>query len=298
MLRKPQPLKTYQIASYGSTDATKQILAATQDYRLNTINVSPSQNTTFASGISKALAVATGEFVAVQDSDDFSYQSRIEKQVYFLENNPEVGLVGTGIEWINENGDHLCFCQSLGEGGGFDLVQQYAWMNPLAHSSVMYRRSLAIKLGGYNVNYSQACDYRMALDILNSGYQISVIDEPLVKIRQHSRQETALPHTALIRSEDFLSLLELAQGLTFLTRGPRIKGQHQITKTKFQVFLNLLTSGKKIAALKILTKAALEAPFYLAACVIIRIIRGQLGDAPRPQPQSRIEGTGWWTKTQ
>lgn len=271
------------VVNNGSTDATATILENFADPRLKVISVDPNLGNTFASGISKALAAATGEFVAVQDSDDFSHENRIEKQVRLLENNLAVGLVGTGVEWINENDNHLYF--QIPPSKNSELMQHYAWMNPLAHSSVMFRRSLSNHFGGYNTNFGHACDYRMALDIMYGGSQISALKEPLVKMRQHSNQETALAHTALIRSQDHLGLLDYAQDLPFLTKSSRSKGRHQITKAKFQIVLNLLRDGEKLAALKNFGEAAAEAPLYLLLYVIVRTLRGQLGDAPRPQPK-------------
>jgi glycosyltransferase involved in cell wall biosynthesis len=282
------------VVDNGSTDATANILADFDDFRLKIITVDSNLVSTFASGISKALNAATGEFVAVQDSDDISHESRIKKQVRFLEDNPEVGLVGTGVEWINENGDHLYFYTPASSSA--EIMQSYSCINPLSHSSVMFRREIVHQFGGYNIAFSHACDFRMALDLMYSGYQISALEEPLVKIRQHSNQETALSHTVLARSRDILSLLIYAQGLPFLTKISRSRGRRQIIKAKFQRALGLLHNGNKLGALKMLGIAALEAPFYLLIYMTVRTFRGQLGDAPRPAPHLRSNKSRLWVK--
>ena len=268
------------VVDNGSTDTTAKILNEFGDRRLKIITVDPNPNNSFATGISKAFNAATGEYVAVQDSDDFSCEDRIEKQVRFLETAPEVGLIGTGVEWIDKNNDHLCFQLPLSKNA--ELMQQYAKLNPLAHSSVMFRRALANQFGGYNTNFSHACDYRMALDFMYAKYTVSALNEPLVKIRQHSNQQTAQPHTALIRSWDQLALLEYAQDLPFLTKASRSEGLNHITKAKFQIVLNLIHKNEKLDALKFFCAAALDAPLYLIMYVIVRTLRGQLGDTPRP----------------
>jgi glycosyltransferase involved in cell wall biosynthesis len=267
------------VTNNGSTDSTAEILASVNDPRLKIISVDPFLNSTFASGILKAFNAAIGEFVAVQDSDDFSENSRIEKQVHFLETHPSVGLVGCNFELINEYDEHLFYTKASASSN--KLMQQYAVGNQLAHSTIMFRRKIAVESGGYDTEFEHACDYKMALDILYAGHKISVIAESLVKIHRHPDQETALPSTAMIRSLNLLNLLQYAQELSFLTKSWRLKGRNQITKAKFQIVLNLFHNGQKLDAFKYFGKIALETPFYLSLYTIVRTLRGQLGDAPQ-----------------
>jgi len=251
------------------------------DPRLKIISVDPFLNSTFASGILKAFNVAIGEFVAVQDSDDISEKCRIEKQVHFLETHPSVGLVGSNFEFINEYDEHLWYSEATASSN--KLMQQYAVGNQLAHSTIMFRRKIAVESGGYDTEFEYACDYKMALDILYEGHNISAISESLVKIHRHPDQETALPSTAMIRSLNLLNLLKYAQELPFLHKSWRLKGRKQITKAKFQIVLNLFHNSQKLDAFKFFAKIALETPFYLSLYTIVRTLRGQLGDAPRSQ---------------
>src|SRR5690606_34264080 len=54
-----------------------------------------------AAALNLGLTMATGEFIAVLDSDDLYAPGKIAKQVAFFQQNPEVGLVygnGKGID--------------------------------------------------------------------------------------------------------------------------------------------------------------------------------------------------------
>ena len=269
------------IVNNGSIDGTSTILKNIDDPRLKIVTVDPDPNNTFASGISKAFKAATGEYVAVQDSDDISDKTRIEKQIRFLEIHQEVGLVGSRVNVIDKFGEHLFTSQELPKCS--ELMQKYTEGNFLAHSTIMFRREIVDKIGGYNLHFEYACDYRLALDILFSGHKISAINEPLVKSRRHDEQETAQQNTAITQNQNLLSLLKYAQKLPFLTKASLLKGQRQITKAKFQATLNLFHRGNTLEALKLFGITALKSPFYLIAYALTRTLRGQLNDAPRPK---------------
>ena len=269
------------VVDNGSTDNTSEILASIDDPRLKIISGSPNQNSTFASGISRAFNAATGEYIAVQDSDDISDKSRIKKQVRFLDTHQHVGLVGSKFNFIDQFGNHLFTTKDLPECD--ELMQKYNEGNVLAHSTIMFRREIANEIGGYNEDFEYACDYRMALDILYAGYKICGINEPLVKIRRHPDQETIQPNSIMVNNQNLLSLLQYAQNLPFLTKKSLLKGRRQIIKNKFQTTLILLHRGKILEALKLFGITVLRSPFYLITYALIRILRGQLSNSPQPK---------------
>jgi len=269
------------VVNNGSNDHTSEILKNINDKRLKLISIAPNPQNTFASGIEKALKASTGKYVAVQDSDDISEIDRIEKQWKYLEAHQDVGLVGSKFYVIDQLGEYLGTSADLPESE--KLMQKYAEGNFLAHSTVMYHREIATTLGGYNQKFAYACDYRLALDILNAGYKISAINQPLIKSRRHVDQETVKKGSEIIINQNLLTLLQHAQGLKFFNKKSLLKGRRQITKAKFQSVLNSLWKGYYFNALRLFANAALEAPIYTMVYAFIRTIRGQLKDAPQPQ---------------
>lgn len=88
----------------GSADASFKILRifAKQDKRVKVYRNRKNQGIGYTAN--KATSHAKGDFIARMDADDIMLFDRIEKQVHFLQNNPEMALVGGQCLVINEEG--------------------------------------------------------------------------------------------------------------------------------------------------------------------------------------------------
>lgn len=143
-----------------------------------------------------AYALNTGilnsstELIARLDSDDLVIPGRFEKQIEYLNSYKNVAVVGSQVEYIDQNGQHKGFSRypvGIGEvRDGFLLGSQ------VAHPSVMLRKSAIIKIGNYSEYYSENKtsiieDLYLWMRILDL-FEIANIDEPLTKYRQHEGQ--------------------------------------------------------------------------------------------------------------
>lgn len=127
-------------------------------------------------GLNKAI----GDFVAVIDSDDVMLPDRLENQIKFLEENPEIVGVGGHIQLINENGEVIgekrynCSPTKI-RRNIFEMVQ-------LAHPATTYRREFIISLGGYRDLSAPDLDlWIRALEESN----LANIDELVIQYRIH-----------------------------------------------------------------------------------------------------------------
>ena len=78
----------------------KEIVSSYQDARIRYFENEQTQGV--AKSYNRLLDLAKGEFIAVMNHDDISQPQRLEKQVAYLENHPEVGLVGTAYKKFGE----------------------------------------------------------------------------------------------------------------------------------------------------------------------------------------------------
>jgi hypothetical protein len=92
---------------------------------------------------------ATTEFIARMDADDVCLPERFERQYDFLRLHPEVAVVGSQMELIDEIG------ASRGPGDPSplrfaDILFAFLFNNPMAHPTVMFRRCMILEAGNYS----------------------------------------------------------------------------------------------------------------------------------------------------
>jgi SAM-dependent methyltransferase len=145
----------------GSTDATPGILQRYADPRIRIIR--HEQNAGLTRSLNEALALCRGVYVARMDGDDIALPERFEKQVAFLEANPEVGLVGTAFMYIDGQN------RVLGAEPVFvsdaEIRARLLTHNCFGHGTVMVRRTMLQAVGGYDESFRFAQDYDLWLRI-------------------------------------------------------------------------------------------------------------------------------------
>lgn len=142
-----QTFKDFEIIIAINDISNIVIMNLLENYVSSNSNIFLIKNeTNLGGGISRNLAIkkARGEFIALQDGDDFSVTDRLEKQVNFLENNSKVGAVGTSLIYVNENYEKL-FVRKYNECVGVDIFCK----TPIGHPSMMARKSTFENFGYY-----------------------------------------------------------------------------------------------------------------------------------------------------
>lgn len=86
----------------GSTDGGDKIVESyLSDERIKLIRHPNNANKGQSTSLNLALSLATGEFIAILDSDDIFLPIKLKSQVQFLQDNPHIGLVygmGFGVD--------------------------------------------------------------------------------------------------------------------------------------------------------------------------------------------------------
>ncbi len=146
---------------------------------------------TVEKGISNALNVGmtriTSSFVCRIDSDDLMAPSRIQKQLKFLFENPDVGVVGSQVKRVSEEGSHIGASQFPTKKE--DVKNCLTIRNVIAHPSVMFRTKIVEEAKGYRSQFNGAEDYDLWLR-LREKTKLANIDECLTTYRVWSKQET------------------------------------------------------------------------------------------------------------
>ncbi len=172
------------IADFGSTDNTFAIAGhyAARDSRIRTFRA---ENCSLPEARNRASFFGHGKYIAVADADDLYLPDRLRCGVEFMEQHPEIGALGTAVEWISAEGKPLQVVRHpLANSEIQSTLLKYC---ALWHPTALVRREAFLKAGGYRAVFSVAHDYDLWLRIAEH-YQIANLDQATVKYRIHPHQ--------------------------------------------------------------------------------------------------------------
>ena len=184
---KEQTVKPAQIVVVEDGPVPKDIEHAIED----AIKASPEceftvirkpQNAGLAAALNTGLKACKYEWVARMDSDDISLPNRFETQLAYIENHPQVDVIGGSIaEFTNTPGD-----MQSERHVGLDMkaIRKMAKSRtPMNHVSVMYKKSVVEKAGNYCENFGKLEDYKLWVDLLGHHAVLANVDDVLVYVR-------------------------------------------------------------------------------------------------------------------
>ncbi|MFZ5950943.1 MAG: glycosyltransferase [Candidatus Rifleibacteriota bacterium] len=176
---KSQTFQDYEVilVNDGSSDKSKQIILdfTKEDKRFRIIDLP--QNRGIVNALNRGIEVAGGKFIARMDADDICFPERFARQVDFMEKNPDVVVLGTGLSYINENGEEIKIHRFA------DLTISLLFQTPLFHPTVMIRKNPVISSGlRYREEFRYAEDYCLWLESAKMG-NLASLNEVLLFYR-------------------------------------------------------------------------------------------------------------------
>ena len=169
----------------GSTDGTIDIMHSFSDSRLRIIR--NETNLGIPRTRNKGIEHARGEFIAMLDSDDRAFPTRLEKQVNFLEAHHDFAQVGSWCRMMDQQGQPLKKIKRqpiLPE----DVDVQLLFRCSLSNRSIMARTRI-LREYGYRNDYPRCQDYDLHMRLAKK-YKLGNLPECLVYGRIHPEQIT------------------------------------------------------------------------------------------------------------
>ena len=165
----------------GSTDGTPALLraAAASDERVNIVRQEPLG---LIAALNAGLQRARAPLVARLDADDRAMPTRLERQTGYLQEHPEIGLLGSWAQRIDPRGRATKVLRP--ETRPDVLAAILPAGNPFVHTSVMFRTDLARRVGGYRDAFEAAEDYDLWLRMAEAA-RVAILPEILVAYRVH-----------------------------------------------------------------------------------------------------------------
>lgn len=185
IIRQEEEDFEFIVVDDGSTDSSASIINswAGKDSRIKPLSIGHGG---IVKALNAGLQVARGRYIARMDADDLSLAGRLGLQKKHLEDHPETGLVSCLVEHMGDKKEkagyarHVRWINSLTDHESISIKRFIE--SPLAHPSVMYRKTLLEEYGGYREGDFPE-DYELWLRWLEQGVRMEKITELLLKWR-------------------------------------------------------------------------------------------------------------------
>jgi glycosyltransferase involved in cell wall biosynthesis len=176
----------------GSTDESVDIAESFSDPR---VIVAKNPSSGLVSALNFGLSLGTGEFVARQDADDVSLLNRLETQLNYFAQHPNVGLVGTAVRTFGAAKRLIRYPSTT-----TPIRARMLFSNPFAHPTVMFRREVLPNGNqSYEKDFPVAEDYRL-WTVISRDTKMANISQPLVRYRIHGGQASERGEAARLSS--------------------------------------------------------------------------------------------------
>lgn len=209
------------ICDDGSTDNTLSHLneLSKLDSRIKILSYSQNRGLHYA--LNYCFQNSSGRYIARQDDDDISYPERFQRELDFLNKNNDYDFVGTIADVYDEKG-------IWGEYkvDPYPDKNSFLWSNPFMHPTIMIRRDVLTKVGGYRVaKETRRCeDYDLFMRLYANGYQGCNIQEKLYKywIQQNNKTKYRpmkyRVDEAIVRFKGYKMLGILVKGIPYIIK--------------------------------------------------------------------------------
>jgi len=242
----------------GSTDNTREILASIKDERLKVYFNDKNMGIPYTRN--RGIELASGEYVALLDSDDVATVDRLEKQVDFLNKHPDCAVVGGFVARINQHSKVIRTIKFRYTKPDY-IHSSMLFQCPLNNTTVMGRTSLFKKFK-YNSDFKLGEDHELFMRLYLSGYKLYNMNRILGFFRYHNERTTSIKLDVSISSQKEivkrqLEILDInftendLNNHIYLSSKSRSKSAHvdidiDFIKWAESWFLDLITANNKI----------------------------------------------------
>lgn len=242
----------------GSTDQSMSVLKSYSDHRVRVFPLEKNIGRTPA--LRLAFEQARGEYIAILDADDISAPGRLARQVEFLECHPDVALVGSWVQFIDEHGK--VFGELKPPVNQRELQDCLGWANPIVHSSAVYRHELAKQVGGYPENFIWGQDFALTLTLAQRA-RIAIVDDFLCQLRMLRTGMTRAKEFQLIVATENLMLFQRAGEALLLSKKAQRLNRRAIAIARIRLGVAILKNNSVLAGILMILRGFFATPSVL-----------------------------------
>jgi len=133
----------------GSIDNTEDVVKTFQENEPRIKYIKSPVNQGISRNYNMGFAITTGDYIAMIDDDDpWCDDAKLDKQVKFLDENPDYVGVGGGVIVVDETGkEQYRYFKAESDK---EIRNYMLYSNPMANSTTMFRRAAAEQVGWYD----------------------------------------------------------------------------------------------------------------------------------------------------
>ncbi|WP_455552027.1 glycosyltransferase family 2 protein [Desulfovibrio sp.] len=185
---------TLLIIDDGSTDNSPSIISKYNDKRIKIIHHNKNMGRSIARNT--ALATADSEYLAWMDADDIAKADRLQKQIMFLDEHPQISICGGYVLRFNEGtgiAKHPCHPERIAA----QTIFQPAILNPTAMMRLADLRKISLQ---YDAGFSRAEDFVFWIQaFLYYNLKGANLNTILCNYREFNRKTTFFWHSLAIQ---------------------------------------------------------------------------------------------------
>lgn len=243
----------------GSTDGAVDRARRVQDSRIRFLSQS---NEGAPVALNRALAVASGEYIAILDADDLWAPNKLERHLEYFQAHPDADLTFTGIVFVGTDDAPLNLPERR-PTGRFTFEQLFVDYVIGSSSAIAFRKTAAQLAGSFDPTMLYIYDTDFVLRIARiRPDNIVGIPEPLTLYRRHPRQQTSDWRPM---AEYWAKLLERHR-LPDTSDAARLMRRAKLNANRYFSYLSY-EQGDLPRALSFLGTAFVTAPFRFASDV-------------------------------
>lgn len=156
-------------------DDTEQVVASFNDNRIKYIKLSENKGQSYARNYGSSIA--TGSWIAFQDSDTIWHTDKLQKQVEYINDNPECQFVYSS--YIREDkGLTIPTCFNLDSYSG-DMLTTLLLRNTVDAPSILISKVLFDEVGGFDESMRGLEDWDLAIRVSKKA-RLGFVSEALL----------------------------------------------------------------------------------------------------------------------
>jgi len=160
----------------ASTDSSQDIIREFLEKDGRIVSLRNDTNLGPAVSRNRGIKIARAKYIAVQDADDISVKDRFLKQYAFLENNPDLFLVGGGMLNVDPDGARTTTSKPMTDES--ESNKALPRMCTIVNSTIMFRNTKDVL---YREKFRYAMDYDLFLVLLTRGMRMINLPDPLIE---------------------------------------------------------------------------------------------------------------------